>query len=205
MIEFLIKLILLFYITFNLSSRITELTIITFINFLNTFKRNLIMNLNIKLFVFRLRYSKNLYNILKESSIIKYLNQPVSYLILIYLIIVFPFKFFLKIAFLKRKNISSSLLFDINDKIINSTQLSSLLKSYSLRLFATKINISLYKHLNLDFVRYIMKENIFNDSNQDENNLTLKIEIEFMNYSISTHELHYFRNVFDFQNLRNNH
>ena len=49
-----------------------------------------------------------------------------------------------------------------------------------------------------------MKENIFNDSNQDENSLTLKIEAEFMNHSISTHELHYSRNVFDFQNLRNN-
>ena len=165
MTEFLIKLMLLFYITSDLSSRITELAIITFMNFLNTFKRNLIMNSNMKLFVFRLRYSKNLHNTLKESSTIKYLSQPVSYLVLVYLIIVFFFKSFLEIAFLKRKNISSSLLFDINDKIINLTQLSSLLKSYSLKLFATKINISLYKHLNLDFVRYIMKENIFNNSN----------------------------------------
>ena len=204
MTEFLMKLMLLFHITFNLPSRITELAIITFMNFLNIFKRNLIMNSNMKLFVFRLRYSKNLYNILKESSIIKYLSQLVSYLILIDLIIVFLFKSFLEIAFLKRKNIFLSLLFDINDKIINLTQLSLFLKSYSLRLFATKINISLYKHLNLDFVRYIMKENIFNNSNQDENNLTLKIEVEFINYSIFTHELHYFRNVFDFQNLRNN-
>ena len=204
MTEFLMKLMLLFYITSGLPSRITELATTTFMNSLNTLKRNLIMNSNMKLFVFRLRYSKNLHNTLKESSAIKYLNQPVSYLILIYLIIVFPFKFFLKIAFLKRKNISSSLLFDINGKIINSTQLSSLFKSYSLRLFATKINISLYRHLSLGFVRYIMKENIFNDSNQDENSLTLKIEAEFINYSISTHELHYSRNVFDFQNLRNN-
>ena len=204
MTEFLMKLMLLFHITSGLPSRIIELAITTFINSLNTLKRNLIMNSNMKLFVFRLRYSKNLHNTLKESSAIKYLSQPVSYLVLVYLVIVFPFKSFLEITFLKRKNISLSLLFDINDNIINSTQLSSLLKSYSLRLFATKINISLYKHLNLGFVRYIMKENIFNDSNQDENSLTLKIEIEFMNHSISTHELHYFRNVFDFQNLRNN-
>ena len=49
-----------------------------------------------------------------------------------------------------------------------------------------------------------MKENIFNDPNQDENSLILKIKIESMNHSISTHELHYSRNVFDFQNLRNN-
>ena len=74
MTEFLMKLMLLFYITFDLPSRITELVIITFINSLNTFKRNLIMNSNMKLFVFRLRYSKNLHNILKESSTIKYLS-----------------------------------------------------------------------------------------------------------------------------------
>ena len=204
MTEFLMKLMLLFHITSGLSSRIIELAITTFMNSLNTLKRNLIINSNMKLFVFRLRYSKNLHNILKESSTIKYLSQPVSYLVLIYLVVVFFFKFFLEIAFLKRKNISLSLLFDINDKIINLTQLSLLLKNYPLRLFATKINISLYKHLSLGFVRYIMKENIFNDSNQDENSLTLKIEIEFMNHSIFIHELHYFRNVFDFQNLRTN-
>ena len=204
MTEFLMKLMLLFYITSDLPSRIIELVIITFMNSLNTFKRNLIMNSNMKLFVFRLRYSKNLHNTLKESSAIKYLSQPVSYLVLIYLVVVFPFKSFLEIAFLKRKNISLSLLFDINDKIISLTQLSLLFKIYSLKLFVTKINILLYKHLNLDFVRYIIKENIFNNSNQDENNLTLKIEIEFINYSISIHELHYSRNVFDFQNLRNN-
>ena len=49
-----------------------------------------------------------------------------------------------------------------------------------------------------------MKENIFNNPNQDENSLTLEIEAESMNHSISTHELHYSRNIFDFQNLRNN-
>ena len=74
MTEFLMKLMLLFYITSDLPSRITELAIITFMNFLNIFKRNLIMNSNMKLFVFRLRYSKNLHNTLKESSAIKYLN-----------------------------------------------------------------------------------------------------------------------------------
>ena len=202
--EFLMKLMLLFHITSGLPSRVTELATTTFTNSLNTLKRNLIMDPNMKLFVFRLRYSKNLHNTLKESSAIKYLSQPVSYLVLIYLVVVSPFKSFLEIMFLKRKKAISSLLFDINGRVISSTQLSSLLKSYSIRLFATKINISLYRHLSLGFVRYIMKENIFNDPKQDENSLTLEIEAESMNHSISTHELHYSRNIFDFQNLRNN-
>ena len=51
MIEFLMKLMLLFHITSGLPSRITELAIITFMNSLNTLKRNLIMDSNMKLFV----------------------------------------------------------------------------------------------------------------------------------------------------------
>ena len=202
--EFLMKLMLLFHITSGLPSRVTELATTTFVNSLNTLKRNLIMDSNMKLFVFRLRYSKNIHNTLKESSAIKYLSQPVSYLVLVYLVVILPFKSFLELTFLNRKSTISSLLFDINGRVISSTQLSSLLKSYSLRLFASKINISLYRHLSLGFVRYIMKENIFNDPKQDENDVTLEIEAESMNHSISTHELHYSRNIFDFQNLRNN-
>ena len=192
------RIILLFHITSGLPSRVTELATTTFTNSLNSLKRNLIMDSNMKLFVFRLRYLKNLHNTLKESSAIKYLSQPVSYLVLVYLVVVLPFKSFLEIMFLKRKKTISLLLFDINGRVISSTQLSSLLKSYSLRLFATKINISLYRYLSLGFVRYIMKENIFNDLKQDENSLTLEIEAESMNHSISTHELHYSRNIFDF-------
>ena len=79
-----------------------------------------------------------------------------------------------------------------------------MLKSYSLKLFAISLNISLYRYLSLSFVRYIIKENIFNKQNSDNNDIMLEIEAESMNHFVSTHEMHYSRNIFDFQNLRNN-
>ena len=116
-----------------------------------------------KLFVFRLRYSKNLHNTLRESSAIKYLPQSISYLTLVYLILIHPFKNFLEITHYKRSNSISPLLFIINNRSISSTQVSTLLKLYSIKLFAQKINIELYRHLSLGFVRYCMRETIFNN------------------------------------------
>ncbi len=117
----------------SVSTRVIELNTLTYCNSITSAQRTLLFNKSTCLFMLRLRYTKNFHTTEQKVSAVKYLYVAVLHITALYIVLILPFKHFIKVKVFNRTVASSSLLFKHKDIAFNTRQLSLLMRSCSLQ------------------------------------------------------------------------
>jgi superfamily II DNA helicase RecQ len=203
----LLHLQLLMDFTASVSARATELSTLTYCNSITSAQRTLLFDKSACLFMLRLRYTKNFQTTEQEASAVKYLCAAVSHITALYIVLVLPFKHFIEIECFNRTIAHLSLLFEHEDTVFNTRQLSLLMRSCSLQYIKQRLTVSKYRHLILAFVKYSMCEELFFDeeNNQDKSSSHMSdadIAAASMHHSRKTAEFTYARQTNTIRNVR---
>jgi superfamily II DNA or RNA helicase len=153
--RFLRILMVLIYMTSGAPARGTEVPTILHANSPAN-PRSLFLDKRTNLFLIRLRYSKTFSQTGREQGALRLLPYAVSQLVLIYLVIIVPFREFLEGYMHKTTTRGSYLLFYSKTRLLTSSNLSTTLIGLSNRLLGQSINISSFRHMMQAFIRYMM-------------------------------------------------
>jgi hypothetical protein len=143
------RLLLLIYLT--LGFPLHSIKLIT-LRFLNSFKdlREIFLNISNNLFIVNISYYKSQGNSERKAANIHYLPPRVSYLTLIYIILIYLFTEFLNIftisnsLLLKAKSLFPYLFFS-NNRLLNSQDLNLSLNNLFKQVLRQKLRIQIYK------------------------------------------------------------
>ncbi len=108
------------HFTVNVSTRVIELSTLTYYNSITSAQRTLLFNKFTCLFMLRLWYTKNFYITEQKVSAVKYLYVVVSHITILYIVLILFFKHFIKVKVFNRTVASSSLLFKYKDIAFNT-------------------------------------------------------------------------------------
>jgi superfamily II DNA helicase RecQ len=204
--EFLIILILSIYLTSGLPSRGSELSILRFLNS-NKAIREIFLDKSSLLFIIKLVYTKNQNLSERSSSSLRFLSPSLSRVFLLYIVLVNPFCRFLEVSL--NSNISySPFLFQINKRILSSSNISLKLISLSKSIIGQSFSIKNYRQIIVAIISFYFKEKL------SSNSYTLDLEEDLkekdyntiisgqMNHSFLTKQLNYGRFNTTFKNIR---
>jgi superfamily II DNA helicase RecQ len=194
--------LLMLYLLTGLPMRGTELVSLRHVNSRKD-SRELFLDIGSNLFIMNISKFKSQYSSEKAASNIRYLPERVSYIFLLYMTLVEPFinKLLINLSTKKTTTISPYFFF-INQRFLQSTDLSSELKSYSLIKIGQPLTIQIYRQVIVAIIREFMEESL------DIETITLisdnhsAIKANQMNHSINTEELNYGRKASTFRNIR---
>lgn len=210
--EFLKLGLLLAYLTSGLPMRGTELITLSFLNS-NKAQREMFLDRASNLFILNISYFKGKDYMEKGGSNVRYLCGSVSKIFLLYIVLVYPFIDFLRIAaatskssYLSRLSLSSY-LFCVDKSVLTSKDLSLKLNSFSSLMLGQKLNIQVYRQIIVGITTEFMQEAL------DPKTLVLEgpmrsstsqkdIKALQMNHSLQTEELHYGRSIGTLRNTR---
>jgi len=146
------------YLTSGLPNRGIELATLRFLNSIKD-QRELFIDKGSLLFILKISYSKNQQVTDNLSKSLKYLPPSLSYILLLYLVLIQPFTRFLEVS-LNQSLPYSPYLFYIDKGYLSSFNLSAKLKSFIRLHLGLKINIQSYRQIIVAVVRYFLREDI---------------------------------------------
>ena len=157
-------LLLLIYLTSGLPLRGTELVTLRFLNSLKD-QREIFLEIGSNLFILNISYYKGQGHSKKRASNIRYLPPRVSYLVLLYIVLIYPFVEFLKLSISSVKKLlkTKSLLpyfFFVNNRFLDSRDLSLGLNSFSKLVLGQKLGIQIYRQVIITIIKEFILEKL---------------------------------------------
>ncbi|KAJ5979543.1 hypothetical protein N7501_002885 [Penicillium viridicatum] len=163
--------------------------------------RNLFFDPQRGLFLIRLTYSKTFSTTNIEQKAVRVVPESLSYLLLVYLVIVFPFRAFL--AEMLSLDLRPELLFCLyQGRVVSSQQLKQRLALKSETFIGQRIGLKAWRHLAQGFIRYGMQEALLDEGFDDHDLATDEaIGASQMHHSVRTGQLIYGRTKGQFNDL----
>ena len=205
------RLLLLIYLTSGLPLRGTELVTLRFLNSLKD-QREIFLDIGSNLFIVNISYYKSQGNSERRAANIRYLPPRVSYLVLLYIVLVYPFTEFLNISTISNSRLLKAksfipYLFYFNNRLLDSRDLSLGLNSLSKQVLGQKLGIQIYRQVIITIIREFMLEPLDSLSllleNDQDNSLKELVALQ-SNHSSKVEDLNYGRQVFTFKNINSN-
>jgi hypothetical protein len=109
--------------------------------------RNLFLDRGTKLFMIRLRYSKNFNLTGLDQGALRVLPNSVSHLVLVFLVRVLPFTQFLHLYAEKKCSRAEFLLFYNRDRLLKSADLARSLRQLTDEFLGQPVNLGSFQHL----------------------------------------------------------
>jgi superfamily II DNA helicase RecQ/predicted RNA binding protein with dsRBD fold (UPF0201 family) len=210
LLEFKKLCLLLIYLTTGLPLRGTELVTL---RYLNSYKdqREMFLDLSSNLFIMNISYYKGQGLSEKKASNIRYLPTSVSKIFLLYIVLVDPFISFLNISTLspKKLNKTKSLVpyyFFVNNRLLESRDLSLKLSSFSSLILGRKLGIQVYRQIIITIIKQFMLEKLNSYTlllEEEEKDLN-KLVASQSNHSSRVEDLNYGRSNLIFHNINSN-
>lgn len=158
---------LLIHFTTRLPLRGSELITFQFLNSLKS-KRELILDKFTCLFILNITFKAKGNQEKLNKSNIRYLCTSVSLIFFYYIVLVLPFKEFLIISTTPFITLPSSsfiislslYFFNINKSFLTSKDLSIRMSTFTDLVIRKKLNIQVYRHLVLKFIKFFMLEEV---------------------------------------------
>lgn len=163
--------------------------------------RNLFFDPQRGLYLIRLTYSKTFSTTNIEQKAVRVVPESLSYLLLVYLAIVFPFRAFL--AEILGLSLRPELLFCLyQGRVVSSHQLKLRLALKSETFIGERIGLRAWRHLAQGFIRYGMQEDLLDDpEGLDDLATDEAIGASQMHHSVRTGQLIYGRTKGQFNDL----
>jgi hypothetical protein len=203
-------LFLLIYLTSGLPLRGTELATLRYLNSKKD-TREIFFDIGSGLFIINISYYKGQGLSEKKASNIRYVCTGVSRILLLFIVLIDPFVNWLIIEFLSKKQIQklrglNPYFFFVDNKLLDTKDLTYSLISLSNRLLGQKINIQAYRQIIITIIKEFMLEDL--DSSilllGDISDSLNDIVASQMNHSTSVENMHYARSQFFFKNINSN-
>jgi hypothetical protein len=190
--SFLTDLLVLCHITSGAPARGTEISQVLRASSAIT-GRNLFLDPQRGLFLIRLTYSKTFSTSNIEQNAVRVVPPALSYLLLVYLVIVLPFRVFL--CEMLSIGLRAELLFGVSDgTAISSRTLKDRLALRTQTILGHRIGLKSWRHLAQGFIRYGMQETLaFEDAIEDDLGTDEAIGASQMHHSVRTGQLIYGR------------
>ena len=158
------RLLLLIYLTSGLPLRGTELVTLRFLNSLKD-QREIFLDIGSNLFIVNISYYKSQGNSERRAANIRYLPPRVSYLVLLYIVLVYPFTEFLNISTISNSRLLKAksfipYLFYFNNRLLDSRDLSLGLNSLSKQVLGQKLGIQIYRQVIITIIREFILESL---------------------------------------------
>lgn len=205
------RLLLLIYLTSGLPLRGTELVTLRFLNSLKD-QREIFLDIGSNLFIVNISYYKSQGNSERRAANIRYLPPRVSYLVLLYIVLVYPFTEFLNISTISNSRLLKAksfipYLFYFNNRLLDSRDLSLGLNSLSKQVLGQKLGIQIYRQVIITIIREFMLEPLDSLSllleNDQDNSLKELVALQ-SNHSSKVEDLNYGRQASTFKNINSN-
>ena len=205
------RLLLLIYLTSGLPLRGTELVTLRFLNSLKD-QREIFLDIGSNLFIVNISYYKSQGNSERKAANIRYLPPRVSYLVLLYIVLVYPFTEFLNRGTLSNTRVLKAksfipYLFYFNNRLLDSRDLSLGLNSLSKQVLGQKLGIQIYRQVIITIVREFMLEPLDSLSllleNDKDKSLKELVALQ-SNHSSKVEDLNYGRQSSTFKNINSN-
>ena len=210
LLEFKKYCLLLIYLTSGLPLRGTELVTLKYLNSYKD-KREIFLDISSNLFIINISYYKGQVLSDKRASNIRYLPLSVSQIFLLYIVLVDPFISFLNINLLSSKKLikNKSLIpyfFFVNNRLLDSKDLSLKLNSFSKLIIGQKLGIQVYRQIIIGIIKEFMLEKLNPKTlllEEEEDKLKELIAAQ-SNHSSSIEDLNYGRTNSTFNNINSN-
>ena len=210
LLEFKKLCLLLVYLTTGLPLRGTELVTLRYLNSYKD-KREIFLDISSNLFIINISYYKGQGLSNKKASNIRYLPSNVSKIFLLYIVLVDPFINFLNISLLSSKKLAKTkslvpYFFFINQRLLDSRDLSLKLNSFTSLVLGQKLGIQVYRQVIITIIKEFMLENLNTETlllEEEENSLNKLVALQ-SNHSTKVEDLNYGRNNLVFNNINSN-
>ena len=209
-LEFKKLCLLLIYLTTGLPLRGTELVTLRYLNSYKD-KREIFLDIGSNLFILNISYYKSQGLSDQRASNIRYLSPEISRIFLLYIVLIDPFIEFLNINLLSIKKLKKTkslvpYFFYVNNRLLESKDLSLKLNSFSSLVLGQKIGIQVYRQIIITIIKEFMLEKLNSQTlllENDENSLNKLIALQ-SNHSSKVEDLNYGRNNTTFNNINSN-
>jgi hypothetical protein len=179
LLEFKKLCLLLIYLTSGLPLRGTELVTLRYLNSYKD-KREIFLDISSNLFIINISYYKGQGLSEKKASSIRYLPPSVSKIFLLYIVLVDPFINFLTISSLSSKKLNKTkglvpYYFFVNNRLLESRDLSLKLNSFSSLVLGKKVGIQVYRQVIITIIKEFMLEKLNSNTlllEEEEKDLT---------------------------------